>query len=202
MIGSLSIPWSNSTDSKESLRKDTERENEGPAAMSFITIEQMSLAKDIAPILTGNNETLSVAESSAGGLISACLLSIPGASSFFVGGSVLYSYKIRRELVGMGKEEHRIYGGSTPELILEMAQRFRNRIGTDWVIGEGGAAGPSKSPYGHNAGYTALAIAGPISRTKSIETGKSDRIENMSEFATALLSFFLDVLKEREAAKS
>jgi hypothetical protein len=84
-----------------------------------------------------------------------------------------------------------------PQLILEIALRFRERIGTDWVISEGGAAGPSKSPYGHNARYTALAIAGPIKRAKSIETGKSDRIGNMSEFTTALLSFFLDVLKER-----
>ncbi len=170
--------------------------------MNFITAEQMNLVKNIAAILNAANETLSVAESSAGGLISACLLSIPGASSFFVGSSVLYSYQIRKEIVGMGKEEHKIYGGSTPELILEIARRFREKIGSNWVVGEGGAAGPSKSPYGHNAGYTALAVAGPMDRAKSIETGKSDRIENMSEFTTALLSFFLDVLKEREAAKS
>jgi nicotinamide-nucleotide amidase len=166
--------------------------------MSFVTGEQMNLVKDIGALLTAANETLSVAESSAGGLISACLLSIPGASSFFVGSSVLYSYQIRKEIVGMGKEEHKVYGGSTPELVLEIARRFRDKIGTDWVIAEGGAAGPSKSPYGHNAGYTALAVAGPINRAKSLETGQSDRIENMSEFTTALLSFFLDVLKERE----
>ncbi|MDD5171245.1 MAG: CinA family protein [Syntrophales bacterium] len=166
---------------------------------SFITAEQTNLVKKIAAILTRANEKLAVAESSAGGLVSACLLSIPGASSFFVGGSVLYSYQIRKQIVQMGKEEHRIYGGSTPELILEMALKFRENIGTDWVIGEGGAAGPSKSPYGHNAGYTALAVVGPINRTKIIETGKSDRVENMSEFTTSLLSFFLDILQERDA---
>jgi nicotinamide-nucleotide amidase len=166
--------------------------------MSFITAEQTNLVKKIAAILTTANEKLAVAESSTGGLVSACLLSIPGASSFFVGGSVLYSYQIRKQIVQMGKEEHRRYGGSTPELILEIALKFREKMGTDWVIGEGGAAGPSKSPYGHNAGYTALAVVGPINQAKSIETGKSDRIENMSEFTTALLSFFLDILQERE----
>jgi nicotinamide-nucleotide amidase len=170
--------------------------------MSFITAEQANLIEDIAAILTRAHETVSVAESSAGGLISACLLSIPGASAFFVGGSVLYSYQIRKELLGLGKEEHKVYGGSTPELILEIARRFRRKIGTDWVIAEGGAAGPTKSPYGHNAGYTALAVAGPIERATSIETGKSDRSENMSEFVTALLSFFFDVLKERDSAKT
>lgn len=170
--------------------------------MSFITGEQASLARDIAAILARARETLSVAESSSGGLISACLLSIPGASSFFVGGSVLYSYRIRKEIVDMGREEHAVYGGSTPELIQEMARRFRDRIGTDWTIAEGGAAGPSKSPYGHNAGYTALAIAGPIDRARSIETGKADRIGNMSAFTTAGLRFLQEVLREREAAKS
>ncbi|MEN6623815.1 MAG: CinA family protein [Smithella sp.] len=166
--------------------------------MAFITEEQASLVKKIADILIVANEKLAVAESSAGGLVSACLLSVPGASSFFIGGSVLYSIPIRELIVGMGRKEHRAYGGSTPELILEIAQKFRNKTGTDWVIAEGGAAGPSKSPYGHNAGYTALAVAGPINRTKIIETGKSDRIENMAEFSTALLSFFLEILEERK----
>jgi nicotinamide-nucleotide amidase len=165
--------------------------------MSFITAQQTDLVKKIAAILTAANEKVAVAESSAGGLVCACLLSVPGASSYFIGGSVLYSYQIRELIVEMGRKEHRIYGGSTPELILAVALNFRDKIGTDWVIGEGGAAGPAKSPYGHNAGYTALAVAGPINRTKIIETGKSARIENMSEFATALLSFFLDILEER-----
>lgn len=170
--------------------------------MAFITAEQADLAKKIADILIVSREKLAVAESSAGGLVSACLLSVPGASSFFVGGAVLYSIPIRELIVGMGRKEHRAYGGSTPELILDIAQKFRNKTGTDWVIGEGGAAGPSKSPYGHNAGYTALAVAGPINRTKIIETGKSDRIENMSDFATALLGFFLEILEERNVKNS
>ncbi len=169
--------------------------------MSFITSEQKDLVNKIAAMLTAANEKLAVSESSSGGLVSACLLSVPGASSFFIGGSVLYSYQIREQIVSMGKKEHQRYGGSTPQLILDIALKFREKTGADWVIGEGGAAGPSKSPYGHNAGYTALAVAGPICRTRIIETGKSHRIENMSEFTTALLSFFVSVLEERKNAK-
>ena len=85
------MPWPGSTDFDESFIEYIKRKNEGPIVMSFVTVEQMNLVKEIAAILTRANETLSVAESSAGGLISACLLSMPGASSFFVGGSVLYS---------------------------------------------------------------------------------------------------------------
>ena len=159
------------------------------------------MVNKIAATLAAANEKLAVAESSSGGLVSACLLSIPGASSFFIGGAVLYSYQIREQIVAMGKKEHKRYGGSTPELILDIALKFKEKTGADWVIGEGGAAGPAKSPYGHNAGYTALAVAGPICRTKIIETGKSDRIENMSAFTTALLGFFLSILEERENQK-
>ncbi len=169
--------------------------------MRFITPEQTDLVKKIAAMLTAANEKLAVAESSSGGLVSACLLSVPGASSFFIGGAVLYSYSIREQIVAMGAREHQRYGGSTPELILDIALKFQDKTKADWVIGEGGAAGPTKSRYGHNAGYTALAVAGPLCRTKIIETGKSDRIENMSEFTTALLIFFVSVLEERKKSK-
>ncbi|MRR17423.1 MAG: CinA family protein [Deltaproteobacteria bacterium] len=169
--------------------------------MSFITPRQSELAREIAVHLAAANEKLAVAESSSGGLVSACLLSVPGASSFFIGGAVLYSYRIREQIVALGRKEHQRYGGSTPELILDIALKFKEKTGADWVIGEGGAAGPSQSPYGHNAGYTALAVAGPICRTKIIETGKSARIGNMSEFTTALLDFFLSILEERNTLK-
>jgi nicotinamide-nucleotide amidase len=164
--------------------------------MSFMNQEQHVLAGRIAYIVTACKETVAVCESSAGGLVSACLLSVPGASAFFVGGGVLYSYAIRKTLANMGREEHARYGGSTPGLILDMAWNFNKQIGATWVIGEGGAAGPAKSPYGHNAGYTALAVAGPLCRTQVIETGDRDRVQNMVEFATGLLRLFLNVLEE------
>ena len=98
----------------------------------------------------------------------------------------------------MGKKEHAKYSGSTPELILDLAKSFKEKLTpVTWVIGEGGAAGPKKSPYGHAAGYTALAVAGPINKTRTIETDHNNRVENMSMFATELLSLFLDTLKEK-----
>lgn len=165
--------------------------------MTFINSRQAALVKKIAYILTTAGENLAVAESSTGGLVSACLLSVPGSSAFFIGGSVLYSYAIREFVVNMGAEEHKKYGGSTPELVSEIAMRFKEKIGTTWVIGEGGAAGPAKSPYGHDAGYTSLAIVGPIARTKEILTGKDNRALNMSLFTDSLLELFLQVLEEQ-----
>lgn len=164
---------------------------------SFADEEQRALVDRIAERLIERDETLCVAESSSGGLVSACLLSYPGASRYFIGSSVLYSYPIRSALVSMGPAEHAPYGGSTPELVLDLARAFNKRIGATWCIGEGGAAGPSPSPYGHPAGYTALAVHGPIERTTTLETGLADRAANMSLFTTGLLRFFLETLDER-----
>jgi PncC family amidohydrolase len=165
--------------------------------MIFINSRQSQLVKKIAYILTTANETLAVAESSTGGLVSADILSVPGSSNFFIGGSVLYSYKIRDIIVDMGAEEHKKYGGSTPELVSDIAMKFKEKLCSTWVIAEGGAAGPSKSPYGHSAGYTALAVVGPIVRTKKIFTGKDNREQNMSLFTDGLLELFLQVLEEQ-----
>jgi nicotinamide-nucleotide amidase len=159
------------------------------------------LAVEISRILTKQNATVAVAESSSGGLVSAALVSVAGASKYFIGGSVLYSYPIRKAIVGMGKEEHIPYGGSTPELVMAMAKNFHQKIPATWIIAEGGAAGPSNSPYGHPAGYTALAVSGPINRTRIIETKKNDRIKNMLLFTAALLEFFLEVIKEQYHVK-
>lgn len=155
---------------------------------------------EIADLLIARSQTVCVMESSAGGLVSAALAARSGASSYFVGGTVLYSYPIRAGLVGMGRQAHTPYGGSTPELILDLSRALQRRVPeATWVIGEGGAAGPTPSPYGHPAGYTALAIHGPINRTSVLETGYCDRAYNMNVFADSLLCLFRDTLLEHQA---
>ena len=53
--------------------------------------EMTTLAKNISNLLNKNSQTISIAESSTGGLISAHLLGVPGASSYFIGGSIIYT---------------------------------------------------------------------------------------------------------------
>ena len=57
------------------------------------------IAKEVADLLTKTGHTLSVSESSAGGLISATLVSIPGASSYYVGGVVVYTRVAQKGLL-------------------------------------------------------------------------------------------------------
>src|SRR6186713_1835032 len=71
----------------------------------------MPHAEKIAAVLKARNETISVAESSAGGLISAALLAVPGASAYFIGGGVLYT---RKSLLGLMSVEASALEGITP----------------------------------------------------------------------------------------
>ena len=59
------------------------------------------LAEKIAALLVARRETIAVAESSAGGLIAAALLAVPGASRYFLGGAVVYTKQARRTLLGL-----------------------------------------------------------------------------------------------------
>ena len=59
------------------------------------------LAEKIAIELIARKQTIGIAESSTGGLISAALLAVPGASAYFIGGTVVYTYKSRSALLGL-----------------------------------------------------------------------------------------------------
>ena len=146
--------------------------------------------------LTTRQETVSVAESSTGGLISANLLSVPGASRFFQGGSVVYTLASRRAYLDLEKSRVEALQPLTEAMVLEFARAARLKLNTTWGIAELGAAGPTGTPYGHDAGTSVIGISGPIDRACLIETGASDRGENMQRFTEQALQLFEAVLHD------
>lgn len=153
-------------------------------------------AEKIGAILKERKETIAIAESSSGGLIAAALLSVPGASAYFVGGIVTYTRKSMQELVGLNEESFKGMRGLTEPTALILARGARERLGATWGISEIGAAGPTGSRYGDPAGTTAIAVVGPGGeRAAKIQTGSSDRVANMRAFADAVLRLFEECLK-------
>lgn len=149
--------------------------------------ELEDLAETVGRLLVERGETIAVAESSAGGLISAALLGVAGASAFFKGGVVVYNAAAKERLAGMTPEQLEAHRSSTEPHTLMLAQAIRGRLGATWVIAETGAAGPTGNRYGDSAGHAALAVSGPVERSAVIETGESDRRGNMEAFAAAAL---------------
>jgi len=149
--------------------------------------EAETIAEEIARRLVERHETVSVAESSAGGLISTALLGVSGASAYFKGGVVVYNAAAKERLAGMTQEELAVDRSSTTPHTALLAAAIRRRLGSDWAIAETGATGPTGNRYGDVAGHVALAVSGRIELTEVVETGKNDRRENMEAFAIAAL---------------
>src|SRR6266540_4421731 len=145
------------------------------------------LAASVAARLVARRETVAVAESSAGGLISAALLSIPGASAYFLGGAVIYTQAARRGLLRLSDESVKGIRSSTEAYALLKARTIRELVGATWGLAETGASGPTGNRYGNAAGHACLAVAGPIERAITLETGHGDREKNMWAFAKRAL---------------
>lgn len=153
--------------------------------------ELEALAAAIGAMLKERGEKIAVNESSSGGLISAALLSVPGASAYYLGGAVVYTPKARVLLTDIPKEALAGMRSASEPYALLLAKNARERYGATWGISETGAAGPTGNGYGDAAGHTCVAIAGPVEAVLTIETGSQDRSANMVAFAAAAL----DLLK-------
>ncbi|HZO80590.1 MAG TPA: CinA family protein [Candidatus Binataceae bacterium] len=151
----------------------------------------LPLAEKLGEMLKERGETVVVAESSTGGLVSAALLSVPGASAYFLGGAVVYTLKARRLTLDVPDAAVKGIRSVTEELALILARAALKRFEASWGLAEVGAAGPAGNRYGDPAGHSCIAVVGPgIERTSTVETGSSERVANMRAFSAALLELF------------
>lgn len=158
------------------------------------------LAARVGDMLRERKQTVAVVESSAGGLVSAALLAIPGASAYFVGGAIVYSRRAGRGLLGLTKEDMVGMRAETEPYARFIAGRMRDTLHATWGIAESGAAGPTGSPYGDAPGHVCVAVVGAETHSRTIENGDTDRPANMDVFARQLLQLFVEVLQAAPAA--
>jgi nicotinamide-nucleotide amidase len=154
----------------------------------------LPLAEKIAARLVERRETVAVAEGSAGGLISAALLAVPGASAYFVGGAVVYTGAARAVLAGISADDMKGLRPASEPYAALLARRLRERLDTTWALAEAGAAGPSGNRYGDPAGHTCIAVAGPSERTFMLRTGSAERQANMRAFAARALELLAEAI--------
>ncbi len=153
--------------------------------------ELVAIAEQVAARLVERRQTIAVAESSTGGLISASLLAVPGASAYFLGGGVIYTRDARRILMDISDEAMKgIRSASEPYAKL-LASQMRRRFATDWGLSETGATGPTGNRYGDAAGHSCMAVTGPHEEVMTLETGSADRFANMHVFAATALKLLL-----------
>jgi nicotinamide-nucleotide amidase len=158
----------------------------------------LQLGSRAGELLKARKEKIAVGETSAGGLISAALLAVPGASDYFAGGAVTYSARAVRGLLDLTFDDLRAKGiRSSSEPYAEiLAETIRQKHGgVAWGLSETGAAGPHGNPYGDPAGHTCIAVSGRMHAVRTIRTGLSDRVENMWLFTEAALALLVESLE-------
>jgi len=155
----------------------------------------MPLAEQAAVLLKDRKETIAVAESSTGGLIAAALLAVPGASAYFLGGAVVYTRQARRILMEIPDSAMAGMRSASEPYARLLARTAQQRFSVSWGLAETGATGPTGNRYGDAAGHCCLALAGPVEKAITLETGKADRRQNMRLFAAEALRLLVEHLK-------
>ncbi|MBL6453732.1 CinA family protein [Belnapia sp. T6] len=155
----------------------------------------LPIAARAGALLKARGETIAVAESSAGGLVAAALLAVPGASAYFLGGTVVYTRAAREALLAIPTERLEGIRPSTEPYAALLAEAARARLGTVWGLGETGATGPAGNRYGDPAGHACIAVAGPVALQRTLRTGHGDRVGNMREFSDGLLRLLIEALE-------
>lgn len=158
--------------------------------------ELNELAAVVGAILKERGETIAVSESSSGGLVSAALLSVPGASAYFMGGAVIYTGTARDEFLGVDLDAHPGMRSASEPYAALCAKTARERLGTTWGLSETGAAGPTGNRYGDDAGHTCVAVSGPVELAATLETRIADRAENMDLFGRRALELLQQALEQ------
>jgi nicotinamide mononucleotide (NMN) deamidase PncC len=120
---------------------------------------------------------------------------VPGASAYFRGGAVVYTRDARRALLGIPDAALDGVPPNSEPLAALLAGAARDRLGATWGLGETGAAGPTGNRYGHAAGRACLAVAGPLARSATLESGDADRQANMRLFGAELLRLLIGALE-------
>ncbi|KAE8379505.1 competence/damage-inducible protein CinA [Aspergillus bertholletiae] len=154
------------------------------------------LVREIFELLKAKKETISVAETAAGGLISASLLSVPGASVVYKGGLTVYTLESRIAFAGWTPAHLENYNGPTPTIVAQMADHVRHTLGSTYTVSESGTAGPTGgTTRNRTPGYVAVAVSTAHGTyTREVDTSRDDREMNMVTFAEESLKLLRDVL--------
>lgn len=154
------------------------------------------LAQAVGALLKERKQTIAVAESSAGGLINATLVAVPGASAYYLGGGVIYTVNARLGLLGLEKSDVTGMRSASEPYAQLVARRVREKLRATWGLSETGASGPTGNRYGDAPGHACIAVSGPVEAVITLETGNAEREANMWLFARRALALLEDCVRQ------
>jgi PncC family amidohydrolase len=162
-----------------------------------VLLEDDTLAHAIGEALIARGARVAVAETTAGGLISARLLSVAGASAWFDRGVVCYGGRSKQETTGVDVELLHTHGAVSVEGVAAMAEGLRALAGVDYAIAESGIAGPlgsRRSPKPVGSVVIAVATADGTRTEEHVFPGT--RVQVMEQIAARALELLQESLAQ------
>ena len=128
---------------------------------------------------------LALAESCTGGMIAACITSVPGASDMFKGGVVCYANEVKRDLLGVPQGILETEGAVSASCAKAMAEGARRTLKSDIAVSVTGIAGPGGGTLEKPVGCVFIGIAtqGTVSAERHLFTGDRDQIRQQASDA-------------------
>lgn len=155
--------------------------------------EDDELAAAVGAALVARRARVAVVETTAGGLISARLVSVPGASRWFERGVVAYTRESKLELAPRAAAVMAAHGAVSGELVAVLAEAMRERSGAEFALAESGIAGPQDGRRSSKApGTVVIAVATPEGTVVEEDFLPGTRAEVMIRIAERAL----EVLRE------
>jgi len=122
----------------------------------------MEMIRTIGEKLIENKAKISTAESCTAGYISKVLTSVPGSSNYFEGSLVVYSNKVKVDVLGVEQELIDTYTEVSEQVAYRMAERVKEVMGTEYSIATTGYADPDGYGTEENpAGTIYIAVSTP-----------------------------------------
>ncbi len=164
-----------------------------------VSLTGLSLEAEVGLLLKQRNQTLAVAESCTGGLISHLITEVPGSSDYFLLSAVTYANAAKIKVLGVSSETLAAHGAVHETTALEMAQGVRQVSGANWAVSTTGIAGPGGGPTQKKVGTVCIGLAGPgVADAGQYHFTFDDRSRNKKIFAAMALEVLRRKLAEGE----
>ncbi len=152
----------------------------------------------IAPLLKERKSTLATAESCTGGAIAQLITSVPGSSEYFIGSVVAYSNKVKEESLGVNPESIAAHGAVSREVVEQMAEGVRKRLGADYAVATSGIAGPDGGTKEKPVGTTWIAVASAETTKSAVYSLGKHRGRNIRKAALTGLNMLRNLLLQNK----
>ena len=143
--------------------------------------------------LQNHGWTLAVAESLTGGMLSAAIVEVPGASTVYRGGATTYATDTKASVLGVDGDQLAATGPVSDEVAKQMAFGAARLFGADWAMSTTGVAGPGDSPDGKQ-GTVFVAVHGPSGQKVKCHHFRGGRQAVREQAVNAALDLLLECL--------